>query len=266
LTRAAPIPCDAPVMTATFLSVLIVNLLYGLAYSNRTALTKIDSRRRWVSAPVPAFAAQKQMPSGLGNNEIAYASFDRTELDRLSGQLITLQPAAGLWQVRLVQADGHSLTQVAEVDENGRFAYRAKALEGFSQLPAVQIVMKLGDREARGWVHNDMLLGMSARRRLTAGALNRLMRWDAIDDDIQALLDYLSIQAEQHLDSAAIPRSGPRRFAEVSQRDFRCCLAGIPCPTPSNGMHIAVDPARLAGDRQIEEATSPGPTATGRTS
>jgi hypothetical protein len=30
-------------MTATFLSVLIVNLLYGLAYSNRTALTKIDT-------------------------------------------------------------------------------------------------------------------------------------------------------------------------------------------------------------------------------
>jgi hypothetical protein len=43
LTRAAPIPCDAPVMTATFLSVLIVNLLYGLAYSNPTALTKIDT-------------------------------------------------------------------------------------------------------------------------------------------------------------------------------------------------------------------------------
>jgi hypothetical protein len=139
------------------------------------------------------------LPSGLGQHEIVFASFDRTEPDRLHGQLITYRPAAGLWQVRLVQADGESISSEARVDDAGRFVLRSKEIEAFSQLPAVQIVMTLDARSARGWVHNEMLLGIGARRRLTAGALSRLMRREWADDDIQALLDYFSVQAEQHL-------------------------------------------------------------------
>jgi hypothetical protein len=44
-----------------------------------------------------------------------------------------------------------------------------------------------------------MFLGMPARRRLTAGALRRLMRREGSDDDIDALLDYLSVHAENHM-------------------------------------------------------------------
>jgi hypothetical protein len=197
-------------------------LLTGSINATRKALTTTDNVELgvlrivgkngrpidWVSAAVPAFAAQKPLPSGLGSQEIAYASFDRTEPDRLSGHLITLQPAAGLWQLRLVHADGDSVSHAVEVDEAGRFTFRNMALESFSQAPAVQILMTVGDREARGWVHNDMLLGMSARRRLTAGVLARLMRRDATDDDIQALLDYLSIHAEQHLRLFNLPIAG----------------------------------------------------------
>ena len=197
-------------------------LLTGSINATRKALTTTDNVELgvlrsigkngrpmdWVSAAVPVFAAQKPLPSGLGSHELAYASFDRTEPDRLSGHLITLQPAAGLWQVRLVQADGDSVSHDVEVDQRGRFAFRDRALESFSQAPAVQILMTMGNREARGWVHNDMLLGMSARRRLTAGALARLMRRDATDDDIQALLDYLSIHAEQHLRLFNLPIAG----------------------------------------------------------
>ena len=171
-----------------------------------------------MSAAVPGFAAQKPLPSGLGSHEIVYASFDRTEPDRLYGHLITLQPAAGLWQVRLVQADGDSISHDVEVDERGRFAFRDKAMESFSQPPAVQILMTMGNRAARGWVHNDMLLGMSARRRLTAGALARLMRRDATDDDIQALLDYLSIQAEQHLRLFNLPIAGQTAGTRMARR------------------------------------------------
>ena len=66
-------------------------------------------------------------------------------------------------------------------------------------MPAMQIVMSMGDREARGWVQNEMFLSMPGRRRLTAGSLSRLMGREGTDDDIEALLDYLSIQAEHHL-------------------------------------------------------------------
>jgi hypothetical protein len=139
------------------------------------------------------------MPSGLGESEIVFASFDRTEPDRLHGQLVTYKPTAGLWQVRLVQADGDSVSSKSPVDDEGRFVLRTKEIEAFSQLAAVQIIMTLDGRMARGWVHNEALLGIRSRRRLTAGALIRLMRREGIDDDIQALLDYFSLQAEHHL-------------------------------------------------------------------
>lgn len=188
-------------------------LLTGSINATRKALTTTDnielgvlrpldqtsSPLGWVSTATPAFKAQKPMPSGLGSHELVYASFDRSEPDWLRGHLISLQPVAGLWQMRLVQADGDSFAHDVQIDDTGHFSLREKALEHFSQVPALQIVLTIGERQARGWVHNDMLLGMKGRRRLTAGALSRLMRRDASDDDIQALLDYLSIHAEQHL-------------------------------------------------------------------
>jgi hypothetical protein len=65
-------------MTATFLSVLIVNLLYGLAYSNRTALTKIDtisvSRIGEVCTPPPC-------------NDVLFVGFLPANVSRLSKSL-----------------------------------------------------------------------------------------------------------------------------------------------------------------------------------
>jgi len=64
------------------------------------------------------------------------------------------------------------------------------SLAGSSEMSALQAVMTMGEREARGWVHNEMFLSLPGRRRLTAGALGRLMRREGLDDDIEALLDY----------------------------------------------------------------------------
>jgi hypothetical protein len=188
-------------------------LLTGSINATRKALTTTDNVElgvlrlpnanektpEWEPAAIPAFAAQKQMPSGLGRHEIVYASFHRTEPDRLHGHLITLQPVAAVWGGRLVDADGDALAFTVDVSENGQFALQDQGLEAFSQRSAVQMILTNGDRQARGWVQNDMLLGTGARRRLTAGALSRLIRREASDDDIQALLDYLSIKAEEHL-------------------------------------------------------------------
>ncbi len=158
-----------------------------------------DQLLNWTQCEPPAFEPNERFPSGLGNNEIVHACFDRHDPQKLSGQLITLRELDGKWQYRLTQADGLSHEGAVDLELDGTFEIHDPDLEPFSELPALQIVLLCDDREARGWVHNELLLNVGARRRLTAGALSRLMRRDGSDDDIQALLDYLSISADRHL-------------------------------------------------------------------
>jgi len=155
----------------------------------------------WDDCTAPRFEPAERMPSGLGQAEIVYASLDRNDPRKLKGRLISFREVAGSWHYRIVQADGRSHTGDVEVQLHGDFAIVNPELELFAELPALQIVLikEKEEREARGWVHNEMLLSVGARRRLTAGALSRLMRREGSDDDIQALLDYLSVAADKHL-------------------------------------------------------------------
>jgi hypothetical protein len=189
-------------------------LFTGSINATRKALTTIDNvelgvlrrlpaRSRpmaWEPANLPAFDPHNRMPSGLKENEIVYATFDRDDARILKGRIISLRPLEGLWSGRLIQADGDTSTAFdVLVDASGDFAFKSADIERFAEMPALQLVVNLREREARGWVHNDMFLCISGRRRLTAGALSRLLRREASDDDVEALLDYLSMHAEQHL-------------------------------------------------------------------
>lgn len=153
----------------------------------------------WEDCAAPDFHPAERMPSGLGQVEIVYASFDRHNPQKLMGQMISLQEVSGHWAYRVVQADGTTHSGAATLQDDGTFLVIEQELELFSELPALQIVLQRDEREARGWIHNEMLLSVGARRRLTAGALSRLMRREGSDDDIQALLDYLSVAADKHL-------------------------------------------------------------------
>lgn len=163
---------------------------------------------KWDDCAAPRFEPAERMPSGLGRGEIVYASFDRNDPQKLTGQLISLQEVAGSWNYRVVQADGTTHSGALGVQVDGHFAVVDPELELFAELPALQIVLEMGEREARGWIHNEMLLSVGARRRLTAGALSRLMRREGSDDDIQALLDYLSVAADKHLRIFDLPVAG----------------------------------------------------------
>ncbi|MBZ9917105.1 hypothetical protein LB517_01395 [Mesorhizobium sp. BR1-1-12] len=188
-------------------------LLTGSINATRKALTTSDNVElgvlralppgsvplAWESTDAPAFEPQGRMPSGLKENEIVYAGFDRHDASLLTGRIISLQSTQGVWTGRLVQADGEATSFEVAVEPDGSFAVRSSALEAFSQMPALQIVMTMDEREARGWVHNEMFLSLSGRRRLSVGSLSRLMRREGTDDDFEALLDYLSVQAERHL-------------------------------------------------------------------
>ena len=65
-----------------------------------------------------------------------------------------------MWTGRLIQADGDATSFDVSVGVDGAFAVRSSALEAFSEMPALQLAMTLGEREARGWVHNDMFLSL----------------------------------------------------------------------------------------------------------
>ena len=153
----------------------------------------------WQETALPAYKKPTPLPPGLGQSELVYAYFDRADGSHLQGRLMSLQDMAGEWQGLLAQADGDSIAFEVVADQEGQFRVQNPDLEPFSQYPALQITLSRDGREARGWVHNDLLLSMGSRRRLTAGALSRLLRRDHTDDDIQALMDYFSIHAEQHL-------------------------------------------------------------------
>ncbi|MYA88651.1 MAG: hypothetical protein F4X97_09395 [Boseongicola sp. SB0662_bin_57] len=168
---------------------------------------KSEDALDWASCNPPPFEPAKPLPSGLWQSEVVYASFDRNDPGRLDGQLISLQDVGGKWGFRVVQADGKSHDGEAMLGDDGAFSVVNGTLEAFGESPALQIVLQRDGREARGWVHNEMLLGVGARRRLTAGAMSRLMRREGSDDDIQALLDYLSMFAEKHLRVFDLPIS-----------------------------------------------------------
>ena len=188
-------------------------LLTGSINATRKALTTSDNVElgvlralpsgsiplAWEAVDPPAFEPQGRMPSGLKKNEIVYAGFDRHDASFLKGRIISLQSTQGIWTGRLIQADGEATSFEVAVEPDGSFALRSSALEAFSEMPALQAVMARGEREARGWVHNEMFLSLSGRRRLTAGSLSRLMRREGTDDDFEALLDQWSIQAEHYL-------------------------------------------------------------------
>lgn len=244
-------------------------LLSGSINATRKSLTTSDnvelgvlrflpdgvSPLTWSQAEPPLFEEQKRLPSGLCEAEIVYAAFDRHESRKLKGRLISLRPVAGQWDGRLIQADGETMPFDVAVDDDGNFSATAAGFEGFAEMPALQIALTQGDREARGWMHNEMFLSVQGRRRLTAGALSRLMRREGSDDDIEALLDYLSVAAEHHLrifdrpvQKTADPKSDERGGATVTVN-----LVDL-APGAETNVGAPAGPAGNAGHDQLDAA------------
>jgi hypothetical protein len=157
-----------------------------------------DPMLHWEACDPPPHEPAERHPAGLGHAAIVYASFDRLEPPRLVGHLISLNEVAGEWACRIVHPDGLSYAGIVFVEDGGEFCLADSKLEEFSELSALQIVLQRGERSARGWIHNELLLNLGMRRRLSVSAMARLMRREGTDDDLQALLDYLSISAARH--------------------------------------------------------------------
>ena len=225
-------------------------MLTGSVNATRKALTTTENveaavlratavhRRviRWEKAEAPRYLAPPLLPSGLGNHEIVYASFDQTEPGVLNGNLVSLQDCEGSWEGRISQADGQHVSFLATVSSAGHFRCSSSDLERFAELPALQITLQKGRREARGWVHNDMYLSMSRRRRLTAGALSRLMRREANDDDLEALLEYLAVCAHNHIRTFSLKFSSAKSEGDAPPPDFDTVRVSIDDIAPSESL------------------------------
>lgn len=235
-------------------------LLTGSVNATRKALTTTDnvelgvlrvlnekiSYLDWAECDAPSFDASIQMPSGLGSSEVVFARFDQRDTRILKGVILSLKETTGPWMYRIIQADGASISGDVTIKDNGSFEVFDDNLDGFSELPALQMVLKREDREARGWVHNDLLLSIGSRRRLTAGALSRLMRRDGTDDDIQALLDYLSVQADKHLRIFNLPVASDDGEDEPNETDEQTVSVRIDDLAPMSGQKNIEDIANAA--------------------
>lgn len=216
-------------------------------------LSGAETLPSWSAVSVPAFKAQKRMPAGLGKNELVFAGFDRTDLECLRGTLMSLQPVAGSWDLVLIDAGGGSFEAVVAVAADGKFEIRAPQLAGFSETPAVQLLLRRDGREARGWVHNEMALAMGSRRHLTGPAIFRLMRQEAGDDDVRALLDYLAVYGQEHFrlfsrPVAAASASASAATAGTQDKAVSIALAELAPGDETRGPHGPRHGPRSADD------------------
>ena len=125
---------------------------------------------------------------------------------------MSLQRTEGAWDLLLIDSEGESIAMAVEVDAKGKFSLRHSDLGRFAEALSVQLLLSREGREARGWVHNEMILSIGSKRRLTGASLLRLTRGAGLDDDAHALLDYIAVYAHQHL----VLFSRPALVAETS--------------------------------------------------
>ncbi|RVU33953.1 hypothetical protein EOI86_22770 [Hwanghaeella grinnelliae] len=154
----------------------------------------------WNSCEAPDYEDTQRQPSGIGTEIIVYAAFENDLPTLLRGSLVAAVPVPGAWSLRLEQPDGFTFATEVFVSDDGSFILDHPDLEQMSQMPSLQILLRKDDREARGWVHNDMLLSYGMRHRITASAVGRLIRREGTDDDLMALLDYFAVSIHNHLD------------------------------------------------------------------
>ena len=84
-------------------------------------------------------------------------------------------------------------TATLDIGANGAFRWQLNEIFEFNAVSSVQVRMVKGDSAARGWVGIQTLLRMASKSRNAISALSRMLNRSESQDDIRALLDYLSI-------------------------------------------------------------------------
>jgi hypothetical protein len=84
------------------------------------------------------------------------------------------------------------------IDREGQFSHYLNNADDFLYANALQLRLKAGDREARGWIQNAPVLNLPKIHRLPLSSLLRLINRDETEEGDIALLEYFAIHASEH--------------------------------------------------------------------
>jgi hypothetical protein len=116
----------------------------------------------------------------------------------LKGRLLTLLSPKGTWSGKVEKVSGESIEFVVNIDSEGRFACYLTKADDFLYANGLQIRLRAGEREARGWIQNTAILNLPKVHRLPLSSLLRLINRDETEEDDIALLEYFAIHATEH--------------------------------------------------------------------
>jgi len=151
----------------------------------------------WDKAPIPSSYEQPiYRQAGIGESCLVFAEL--RDSGELKGRLLTLSSTQGTWSGKVEKASGESIEFIVAVDREGRFSIYLTNADDFLYASGLQIRLKAGDREARGWVQNAAILNLPKIQRLPLASLLRLINRDETEEDDIALLEYFAIHASDH--------------------------------------------------------------------
>lgn len=152
---------------------------------------------KWRKAAIPAsYDSLQYRQAGLGESCLVFAEL--RDSGELKGRLLTLSSPKGTWSGKIEKASGESIEFVVTIDSEGRFSHYLTSAEDFLYANALQIRLRSGDREARGWIQNAAVLNLPKIHRLPLSSLLRLINRDETEEDDIALLEYFAMHASEH--------------------------------------------------------------------
>lgn len=151
----------------------------------------------WHKAAIPpSYETPAYRQAGMGESCLVFAEL--RDSGELKGRLLTLASTKGTWSGKIEKASGESLEFEVTIDGEGRFSHYLTNADDFLYANALQIRLKAGGREARGWIQNAAVLNLPKMHRLPLSSLLRLINRDETEEDDIALLEYFAIHASEH--------------------------------------------------------------------
>jgi hypothetical protein len=151
----------------------------------------------WRNAAIPSsYESPEFRQAGLGQSCLVFAEL--CDSGQLKGRLLALSFPRGIWSGKIEKASGESIEFVVTVDSEGRFSHYLTSVDDFLYANALQIRLRSGDREARGWIQNAAVLNLPKMHRLPLSSLLRLINRDETEEDDIALLEYFAVHASEH--------------------------------------------------------------------
>lgn len=148
----------------------------------------------WKSANRPDYKPNLiENKSEASSNPLLYAEMNGS--GHIQGRFVGSNQFIGYWDAYLNRADELIAKAVVEVNADGKFEWPITSFSEFQDSSSLQINLIRENITARGWVSVQSLLKLPTRTRGAINALSRMLNRSESLDDINALLDFISVHA-----------------------------------------------------------------------